>query len=66
MMPKLKTNRGAAKRFKRTASGGFKRNQSHRRHILTKKSAKRKRQLGSPTMIHAADERGVRRLLPYS
>ncbi len=41
-MPKLKTNRGAAKRFKRTASGKFKRSQSHLRHILTKKSTKRK------------------------
>ncbi|MEA2080600.1 MAG: 50S ribosomal protein L35, partial [Pseudomonadota bacterium] len=42
-MPKMKTNRGAAKRFRRTASGGFKRGQSHHRHILTKKSSKRKR-----------------------
>ena len=41
-MPKLKTNRGAAKRFKKTAKGGFKRSQSHLRHILTKKSTKRK------------------------
>ncbi|EGV50685.1 50S ribosomal protein L35 [endosymbiont of Riftia pachyptila (vent Ph05)] len=47
-MPKIKTNRGAAKRFKRTASGSFKRNASHRRHILTKKSTKRKRHLRSP------------------
>ncbi|MGD8939631.1 MAG: 50S ribosomal protein L35, partial [Gammaproteobacteria bacterium] len=44
-MPKMKTNRGAAKRFKATASGKFKRMQSHRRHILTKKPTKRKRQL---------------------
>ena len=65
-MPKLKTNRGAAKRFTRTASGGFKRIQSHRRHILTKKSAKRKRHLGDPAKIHPADQRCVRRLLPYS
>ncbi len=65
-MPKIKTNRGAAKRFKRTASGGFKRNQSHRRHILTKKSTKRKRQLRSPEMIAEADNRMVRRMLPYS
>ena len=42
-MPKMKTNRGAAKRFKQTATGRFKRHQSHRRHILTKKSRKRKR-----------------------
>jgi large subunit ribosomal protein L35 len=51
-MPKMKTNRGAAKRFTKTA-GGFKRNQAHRRHILTKKSTKRKRQLRSDAMLHA-------------
>jgi large subunit ribosomal protein L35 len=65
-MPKIKTNRGAAKRFKRTASGGFKRAQSHRRHILTKKSTKRKRQLRSPDMIHESDVRSIARMLPYS
>ena len=65
VMPKMKTNRGAAKRFKRTASGGFKRAQSHRRHILTKKSTKRKRQLRSGEMIHAADVSMLNRLLPY-
>lgn len=65
-MPKLKTNRGAAKRFKKTASGGFKCNHSFRRHILTKKSTKRKRQLRSPNAIHAADVRAVVRMLPYS
>ncbi len=65
-MPKMKTNRGAAKRFKRTANGGFKRGQSHRRHILTKKSPKRKRQLRSPIMIDKADVAMVKHLLPYS
>jgi len=64
-MPKMKTNRGAAKRFARTGSGSFKRNQSHRRHILTKKSTKRKRQLRSPNMLHAADNRAARRMMPY-
>ncbi|MDM8558399.1 50S ribosomal protein L35 [Candidatus Parabeggiatoa sp. HSG14] len=64
-MPKMKTNRGAAKRFKRTSSG-FKRAQSHRRHILTKKSTKRKRHLRSPIMIDKADVAMVKRLLPYS
>jgi len=64
-MPKIKTNRGAAKRFKRTASGGFKCNQSHRRHILTKKSTKRKRHLRAPASLHAADVRSARRMLPY-
>jgi len=65
-MPKLKTNRGAAKRFKRTASGKFKRSQSHLRHILTKKSTKRKRQLRSGAIIHASDHASVKQLLPYS
>ncbi|HFD80804.1 MAG TPA: 50S ribosomal protein L35 [Gammaproteobacteria bacterium] len=64
-MPKIKTNRGAAKRFRRTANGGFKRGQSHHRHILTKKSAKRKRQLVTIERIADADQRSVRRLLPF-
>jgi large subunit ribosomal protein L35 len=65
-MPKLKSNRGAAKRFARTASGGFKRGQSHHRHILTKKSSKRKRQLISPAQVHGVDAAAVRRMLPFS
>ena len=65
-MPKLKTNRGAAKRFKRTASGGYKFAQSHHAHILTKKSSKRKRHLRSTEMVDASDVPGLRRLLPYS
>jgi len=65
-MPKMKSNRGAAKRFKRSASGGFKRAQSHLRHILTKKSSKRKRQLGNPAQVHDSDVAAVRRMLPYS
>ncbi len=64
-MPKMKTNSGAAKRFRRSASGGFKRGQSHRRHILTKKSSKRKRHLSMPEKINDADHRAVRRMLPY-
>ncbi len=62
-MPKMKSNRGAAKRFKRTASGGYKCNSSHRRHILTKKSTKRKRQLRAPSLIAAVDVPMVRRML---
>ena len=50
-MPKMKTHRGAAKRFKKTASGKLKRGHSMKRHILTKKSAKRKRNLRRPTTI---------------
>ena len=64
-MPKLKTNRGAAKRFTRTGSGNFKRNASHRRHILTKKSTKRKRHLRDPAVLHKADMKMAMRLLPY-
>lgn len=65
-MPKIKSNSGAAKRFKRSGSGGFKRNQSHRRHILTKKSTKRKRHLRAAAQVHEADVRAVNRMLPYS
>jgi len=63
-MPKLKTNRAAAKRFKKTASGTYKHGQSHKRHILTKKSSKRKRLLGSPAMVHESDVCRVRQMLP--
>ena len=65
-MPKMKSNRGAAKRFSRTGSGKYKSSHSHHRHILTKKSTKRKRQLRSPNAIHASDVRAVARMLPYS
>lgn len=65
-MPKLKTHRGAAKRFRKTARGKFKRTQSHRRHILTKKSTKRKRHLRSPALVADQDQRAVKRMLPYS
>ena len=64
-MPKIRTNRGAAKRFKRTATGRFKRHSSHHSHILTKKSPKRKRKLRQEKLIATADERQVRILLPY-
>lgn len=65
-MPKMKTNRSAAKRFRKTASGKFKRAQSHRRHILTKKSAKRKRHLRTGVHVHPSDQKAVKRLLPFS
>jgi large subunit ribosomal protein L35 len=65
-MPKMKTNRGAAKRFARTGKGGFKRSSSHKRHILTKKSAKRIRDLRGPKMVHGSDNAEVRQLLPYA
>jgi len=65
-MPKIKTNRGAAKRFSKTASGKFKHRQSFRSHILTSKSTKRKRQLRSIIAIHDHDQKSVARMLPYS
>jgi len=64
-MPKIKTSRAAAKRFKRTSDGRFKRNQSHRRHILTKKSTKRKRHLRPHEVVAAVDTPAVERMLPY-
>ncbi|MCX7555157.1 50S ribosomal protein L35 [Marinicella sp. S1101] len=64
-MPKMKTKKGAAKRFKKTANG-FKRKQAFRSHILTKMSTKRKRNLRGTTMVHEADESSVKRLLPYA
>ena len=65
-MPKMKTKRGAAKRFARTASGKFKRKQSHLRHILTKKTSKRKRHLRDGEYVCDADHKLVARMLPYS
>ena len=62
-MPKMKTNRGAAKRFRKTASGGFKHKQSHRSHILTKKSTKRKRKLRTNIMVKLADTKLIKRML---
>jgi large subunit ribosomal protein L35 len=64
-MPKLKSNSGASKRFRRNGAGGFKRKQSFRSHILTKKSTKRKRHLRSPTQVAACDHASVRQMLPY-
>lgn len=62
-MPKLKTNRGAAKRFKVSGSGRIKRKSAFRNHILTKKSTKRKRHLRSPGDFIRGDERSVQRML---
>ncbi len=64
-MPKMKSNRGAAKRFKKTGGGGFKRAQSFKRHILTKKPTKRKRQLRGNTQVAHVDTPMVARMLPY-
>ena len=64
-MPKLKTKRGAAKRFRAKGNGGFKSGHAHKRHILTKKSPKRKRHLSSTLQVLESDVERLRRLLPY-
>jgi large subunit ribosomal protein L35 len=63
-MPKIKTNRSAAKRFKKTGTGKFKYSKSHASHILTKKTRKRKRSLRQPQVIDKSNMREVRTLLP--
>ena len=64
-MPKLKTHKGASKRFKKTATGKVKRGRSHLRHILTSKSKKRKRNQGSPAFVSDGDLAKVLRMIPY-
>ncbi|HLA10513.1 MAG TPA: 50S ribosomal protein L35 [Pyrinomonadaceae bacterium] len=64
-MPKLKTHKGAAKRFRLTATGKIKRGHSHARHILTKKSNKRKRLLDIDALVSTADQKRVEAMLPY-
>ena len=64
-MPKMKTNRGAEKRFKATGGGRIRRSKAFSSHILTKKSTKRKRNLRKTTLIAGVDARAVRRMLPY-
>lgn len=65
-MPKIKTNRAAAKRFRKTATGKFKAGHAFKSHILTKKSTKRKRGLRAPNIVHKSDTRSVARMLPYA
>jgi large subunit ribosomal protein L35 len=65
-MPKLKTHKGAQKRFKKTASGLFKRGCSHQRHLLSGKPSKRKRQLDMGGMVDASDLKRVKAMLPYA
>ena len=64
-MPKLKTNRAAAKRFKKTGTGKLKRNKAYKRHILTKKTTKKKRDLRKATMIDKKNEKVMKKILPY-
>ena len=65
-MPKMKTNRGAAKRFKVTGTGKVVRSKAYSSHILTKKSSKRKRNLRKAGMLSPAEVRKVKTLLPYA
>lgn len=64
-MPKIKTNRGAAKRFKKTATGKIKRFKAYKSHILTKMSPKRVRQLRQATLVSKADRKRISQLIPY-
>ncbi len=63
-MPKMKTHRGAAKRIRKTGTGKLKRARNNKQHILTKKSPKRKRKLRRAALIHPADEKRMKQLLP--
>jgi large subunit ribosomal protein L35 len=64
-MPKMKTNRAAAKRFKVTGTGKFVRARANKSHILTKKNAQRKRRLRHTTVVDAINVRALRKMLPY-
>ena len=64
-MPKMKTNRAAAKRFKATGTGKLKRNKAYRRHILTKKTTKNKRNPRKPAMVDATNVTNMKKILPY-
>jgi large subunit ribosomal protein L35 len=64
-MPKLKTHRGAAKRFKKTATGKFMRSKAFKQHILTSKSSKRKRHMRGTAVVSKSDSAKLARMLPY-
>jgi large subunit ribosomal protein L35 len=64
-MPKMKTHSGAAKRFKKTGTGKIKRGHAYKRHILTSKGTKRKRQLDTDVMLDKADVPKIKRMIPY-
>jgi large subunit ribosomal protein L35 len=64
-MPKLKTHRGAAKRFKKTATGKFTRSQAYKRHLLSSKTTKEKRHLSGMIVVADADAAKIKRMLPY-
>ena len=64
-MPKMKTNRSAAKRFKATGTGKLKRNKAYKQHILTKKSTKRKRNLRQSAMTDSTNVKNMKKIMPY-
>ena len=64
-MPKMKTTKAAAKRFKSTGTGKLKRNKAYKRHILTKKTTKTKRNLRKPAMVDATNVKNMKKILPY-
>lgn len=64
-MPKMKSNSGAKKRFKVTGSGKVKRKKAGKSHILTKKTSKRKRNLGKATLVDKTQEKNVKKMIPY-
>ena len=64
-MPKIKTNRAAAKRFKKTGTGKLKRNKAYKSHILTKKTTKRKRNLRKSAITDSTNEKNMNKVLPY-
>ena len=64
-MPKMKTKRGAAKRFKKTGTGKIKRSKAFTSHILTKKSTKRKRNLRKSGIVDSSNDKVIRKILPY-
>jgi large subunit ribosomal protein L35 len=64
-VPKIKTNRGAAKRFKKTGTGKIKAKRAFARHILTKKASNRKRGIRTPKIIEQSDMKGIKKLIPY-
>ncbi|MBF0337993.1 MAG: 50S ribosomal protein L35 [Nitrospirae bacterium] len=64
-MPKLKTHRGAEKRFKKTATGKFKRNRAYKSHLLTGKPSKRTHRLRTSAIVDKTNEKAVQKMLPY-
>ncbi|MBF0563931.1 MAG: 50S ribosomal protein L35 [Nitrospirae bacterium] len=64
-MPKIKTHRGAAKRFKKTGTGKIKRNKAFKSHLLTSKPSKRTRRLRTATLVNKADHKNIAKLIPY-